>query len=89
MWLSPRWEEMGVSNEYADKTVYITLARPWDEAGSENGFATPSGAVEFSLMLCDSLKVHVQRGFDVLSKGVLGFGGVDGLRREYRALWLA
>lgn len=86
MWLSPLWEEMGVSNEYADKTVYITLARPCEGAGSENGFATPSDAVEFSLMLCDSLKVHVQCGFDVLSKGVLGFGGVGGPRREYRAL---
>lgn len=47
------------------------------------------GEVGFSLMLCDSLKVHVQCGFDVLSKGVLGFGGVDGPRRKSRALWLA
>jgi hypothetical protein len=40
MWLSPLWEEMGISNDYADKTIYITLARPWDGFGSENGFAT-------------------------------------------------
>jgi hypothetical protein len=47
------------------------------------------GEEEFSLMLCDSLKVHVWCSFDVLSKGVLGFGGVVGPRREHRALWLA
>jgi hypothetical protein len=41
------------------------------------------------LILCDSLKVHVWCGFDVLSKGVLGFGGVGGPRRKHRALWLA
>jgi hypothetical protein len=40
-------------------------------------------------MLCDSLNVHVQCGFDVLSKDVLGFRGVDSPGREYRALWLA
>ena len=47
------------------------------------------GEVEFFLMLCDSLKVHVQCYFDVLSEGVLGFGGVDGRRRKHRASWLA
>jgi hypothetical protein len=73
-------ERKGVSNKYAEKTIYITLSRPSEDVVSESGVVILSSVMGFSLMLCDSLKMHVRCGFDVLSRGVLGFGGVDSRR---------
>lgn len=47
------------SNNDADKTTYVALARPANGAVSGSSFATGYSARIASLMLCDSLSLHV------------------------------